>query len=187
MDDNSILDLFFARDENAISETNKKYSGYLFAVASNILPSAQDAEECVSDTYFKIWETIPPTRPSFFKGFLAKITRNCSLDRYRANKAKKRDGQMDVLLSELAEAIPATDDVHTAYENNLVARDINNFLRGLDSDIRFVFMRRYWYADSVSQIARGCGYSESKVKSMLFRARGKLRLHLEESTIRGRV
>ena len=179
MEDNAILDLYFARDESAINETQKKYSLYLFAVASNILPSAQDAEECVSDTYFKTWETIPPTRPSFFKGFLAKITRNCSLDRYRANKAKKRAGQMDVLLDELAEAIPAREDVHAAYENNLTAKSIDNFLQSLDKEARFVFMRRYWYADSVSMIARGFGASESKIKSMLFRTRNKLRTFLE--------
>lgn len=180
MDDNKILNLYFERDENAIHETQQKYAGYLFTVASNILPSVQDAEECVNDTYFKAWEIIPPKRPTFFKGFLAKITRNCSLDKYRANNAKKRSSdQVDLLLSELAEALPSAADVHASYENNLTAVEINNFLRSLPQEVRFVFMRRYWYADSVSTIAKGCRMSESKVKSMLFRTRRKLKIYLE--------
>jgi len=180
MDDNNILNLFFERDENAIRETQQKYAGYLFAVASNILPSVQDAEECVNDTYFKAWEIIPPKRPAFFKGFLAKITRNCSLDKYRANNAKKRSNdQVDVLLDELADALPSSADVHASYENNLTVAEINKFLKSLPQDVRFVFMRRYWYADSVSAIAAGCRMSESKVKSMLLRTRRKLKNFLE--------
>jgi RNA polymerase sigma-70 factor (ECF subfamily) len=180
MDDNNILNLFFARDESAILETQQKYAGYLYAVASNILPSAQDAEECVNDTYFKAWEKIPPKRPTFFKGFLAKITRNCSLDKYRANNAKKRSSnQVDLLLSELTEALPSDTDVHASYENSLTADEINKSLRSLDKAVRFVFMRRYWYADSIEAIAKGCRMSESKVKSMLFRTRNKLKTYLQ--------
>ena len=179
MDDNMILEMFYERDENAIRETQKKYAGYLFTVAQNILPSVQDAEECVNDTYFKAWEVIPPKRPAFFKGFLAKITRNCSLDKYRLNNAKKRNGnQVDLLLSELSEVLPAATDVHASYENSLTAGEINNFLRSLDSEVRFVFMRRYWYADSVSAIATGCDMSESKVKSMLLRTRRKMKSYI---------
>ena len=179
MDDNVIIDLFFQRDESAIRETQQKYAGYLFTVASNIL-GAEDAEECVNDTYFKAWEVIPPKRPAFFKGFLAKITRNRALDKYRINNAKKRAGnQTDILLSELADVIPAADDVHATYENNLAAEDINQFLRSLDKDVRFIFMRRYWYADSIATIAKGCRFSESKVKSTLMRTRQKLKAYLE--------
>jgi RNA polymerase sigma-70 factor (ECF subfamily) len=183
MDDNSILNQFFARDENAIRETEKKYAAYLFTVASNIL-GPQDAEECVNDTFLKAWEKIPPSRPAFFKSFLAKITRNRALDMYRANTAQKRTGsQTELLLSELSEIIPASADVHAAYENNLVSDEINTFIKKLDKESRFVFMRRYWYADSISEIAKGCGYSESKVKSMLLRTRRKLKNYLTPRTI----
>jgi RNA polymerase sigma-70 factor (ECF subfamily) len=179
MHDNDIVNLFFSRDESAIFETQKKYAGYLFTVASNIL-GEQDAEECVNDTYFKAWEAIPPKRPIFFKGFLAKITRNCSLDKYRINNAKKRaGGQVDLLLGELSEIIPSRTDVHTTYENNLTANEINIFLRDLEKESRIIFMRRYFYADSIAQIAKNHGASESKIKSSLLRTRRKLKKHLE--------
>jgi len=182
MDDSAIIDLFFERDENAIHETQRKYAGYLFTVASNIL-GVEDAEECVNDTYFKAWEAIPPKRPAYFKGFLAKITRNCSLDKYRGNNAKKRSGsQMDLLLSELSEIIPSGTDVHASYENNLIANEINHFLRNLDKEARFIFMRRYFYADSISDISKNYGASESKIKSLLFRTRCKLKNYLFEES-----
>jgi RNA polymerase sigma-70 factor (ECF subfamily) len=175
LDDNEIINLFFARDENAIHETQRKYAGYLYTVASNIL-GAEDAEECVNDTYFKAWENIPPKRPAFFKSFLAKITRNNAFDKYRASNAKKRAGsQMDLLLSELSEIVPSRADVHAEYENNLIADEINFFLQSLDDEARFIFMRRYFYADSVSAISKNYGASEGKIKSLLFRTRAKLK------------
>ncbi|MCL2198231.1 MAG: sigma-70 family RNA polymerase sigma factor [Defluviitaleaceae bacterium] len=178
MDDTRIINLFFDRDEAAIHETQKKYASYLLTVAQNIL-GKQDAEECVNDTYHKAWRIIPPNRPAFFKSFLAKITRNTALDRLRANNAKKRsDGNVDLLLSELSEIIPSTQNVHAAYENNLTAHEISDFLRGLDADARFIFMRRYWYADSIATIAKNYRVSESKVKSSLLRTRRKLKNHL---------
>ncbi|MCL1843126.1 MAG: RNA polymerase sigma factor [Defluviitaleaceae bacterium] len=180
MDDNAIINLFFSRDESAIAETQQKYAGYLFTVASNILPSIQDAEECVNDAYFKAWEAIPPKRPAFLRSFLARITRNRALDKYRGNNAQKRAGsQVDTLLSELAEVVPSNADVHAEYENNLIAADINAFLQSLSKEARFIFMRRYWYADSISAIAEGFGISESKVKSSLHRARQKLKKRLD--------
>jgi RNA polymerase sigma-70 factor (ECF subfamily) len=180
MNDNAIISLYFERDEAAIHETQKKYDGYLFTIASNILPQNQDAEECLNDTYLKTWETIPPNRPTFFQGFLAKITRNCSLDRYRKNAAKKRGGnQIELIFSELADVLPSPEDVHTSYENNITAQEITNFLRGLDKETRLIFMRRYFYSDSISAIANGCFISESKVKSSLFRTRAKLKSYLE--------
>lgn len=181
VDDNKIVNLFFARDESAISETRQKYGAYLFTVATNILCNAQDGEECVSDTYLKVWEAIPPKRPSFLKCFLAKITRNRALDMYRTNSAKKRgNGNFVLLLDELSETIPSAADVHTSYENNITAQQIDNFLRDLNEETRFVFMRRYWYADPISTIAKGCRISESKVKSMLLRTRRKLKEFLED-------
>jgi RNA polymerase sigma-70 factor (ECF subfamily) len=187
MDDRKILDLFFARDENAIFETRRKYGAYMFTVASNILQNAQDAEECVNDAYFKAWEAMPPKRPAFLQGFLAKISRNHALDKYRAANAQKRGGSnVDVLLSELEEALPSPDDVHAAFENNLTAEAINHFLRGLKEQQRFIFMRRYWYADSISDIAKGLHISESKVKSILFRTRKNLKIFLEQSSYGGK-
>lgn len=182
MNDSTIIDLFFARDENAISETRKKYAAYLYAIASNIL-CPEDAEECVNDIFFKIWESIPPKRPVFFKGFIGKIARNCALDRYRANNAKKRaTGQIELLLDELSEIIPSGEDVHASFENNLTAKEIDNFLLGLDKDSRLIFMRRYWYADSIATISKNYGASESKIKSILFRLRRKLKNTLYPNT-----
>ncbi|MCL2356927.1 MAG: RNA polymerase sigma factor [Defluviitaleaceae bacterium] len=180
MTDNAILDLFFARDESAIVETQKKYASYLLTVAKNILPSIQDAEECVSDTFFKTWQVIPPGRPTLFKSFLAKITRNRALDKHRANTAKKRAAEPDLIMSELAESIPSPSDVHADLESILTAREINKFLGELDNEARFIFMRRYWYADSISAIAKNLGASESKIKSSLSRTRQKLRVALSQ-------
>lgn len=180
MDDRKIINLFFERDEMALRETEKKYSSYLLTVAQNIL-GRQDAEECVNDTYHKVWKTIPPSRPAFFKSFLAKITRNTSLDKLRQNNAQKRnDGNVDILLSELSEIIPSPENVHTAYENKITAQEISDFLRGIDGEARFIFMRRYWYADSIATIAKNYRVSESKVKSSLMRTRRKLKRYLTE-------
>jgi len=173
------LDMYFARDERAIMETQRKYANFLYTIASNIV-NAEDAEECVNDTYYRAWETIPPKRPAFFRGFLGKIVRNCSLDKYRSSRAKKRGGnQMDLLLGELTDVVNFRGDVHEEVEEKMVIRSIEEFLMGLDEENRFMFMRRYWYADSITAISQGCRASEAKVKSALYRTRHKLREHLE--------
>ena len=180
MDDKSIIDLYFERNENAIKETDEKYGRYLNAVAYRILDSAPDAEECVSDTYLKAWQTIPPERPSLFKAFLAKITRSRALDRVDYYNAAKRNGDA-LSFEELEEAIPSGD---VDESDALAIREaINGFLKTLPKKIRIVFLRKYFYFYSVREIALSLHLSEGYVKALLFRARGELKLYLEKEGI----
>ena len=179
-----ILDLYWARSEAAISATAQKYGGYCCAIATNILRNNEDAEECVNDTYLKAWEVIPPERPVLFRAFLGKITRNLSLNKYKALRTKKRGaGEIDLLLSELEDCLPASGNVERDYEANLVVEALNSYLLSIDSESRIVFVRRYWYADPVQTIATRLQMSESKVKSLLFRTRKKLRVYLEKEGV----
>ena len=184
MDDDSILDLYWARSESAIDETSKKYGSYCLAIANNILQNNEDAEECVNDTYWKTWDTVPPQRPAIFRAFLGKIARNLSLNKYKERRAKKRGGDNIALLySELEDCIPSGGSAETEYESGLVVGAINSCLLSLDSGDRIVFVRRYWYADSIQAIAARFQMTESRVKSMLFRTRSKLKTHLEKEGV----
>jgi RNA polymerase sigma-70 factor (ECF subfamily) len=179
-----ILDLYWARSESAINETAKKYGSYCITIANNILQNNEDAEECVNDTYHKTWETIPPQRPTIFRAFLGKITRNLSLNKYKGQRAKKRDGNdIDLMYSELEDCIPSSNSVEMESETNQVIDAINSCLLSMDSENRLVFVRRYWYADSIQAIAARFQMSESKGKSMLFRTRNKLRTYLENEGV----
>jgi len=184
LDDNEILSLYFTRAESAVVETAKKYGNYCFAIAKKILNSNQDAEECVNDTYFRAWNAIPPDRPTFLQAFLGKITRNLSFNKYKQNRTAKRGGgDIALLLSELEDCVPSSIGVEAQYESNLTAVVINDCLLTMDKESRIVFVRRYYYADSIKDIAARFEMSESKVKSMLFRARNKLREHLEKEGV----
>ncbi len=190
MEDNHIVDLYFQRDERAIAESETKYGGYCTRIALNILDNVQDAEECVNDTYLRAWESIPPTRPTKLGAFLGKITRNLSIDRFKARKAAKRgDSLFFASLDELNECIPAGStgfgggfDEET--EARRIGECINRFLRKQSGEMQDVFICRYFYSDSIGEIARRFGLSESKIKSMLYRARQKLRKYLESEGIR---
>jgi RNA polymerase sigma-70 factor (ECF subfamily) len=184
MEDNLILDLYFARSESAISETAAKYGKYCHTIAMNILRNNEDSEECVSDTYLRAWDAIPPQRPSIFSSFLGKITRNLSLDRLKGQRAEKRGGgEIPLLLDELEECLPSASNVEAEAEANAVVQAINAFLDSLAAADRVVFIRRYWYADSIAAIAVRYQMSESKAKSMLFRTRNKLRAYLEKEGV----
>jgi len=184
MTDEMIIDLYWARSESAISETAKKFGGYCFAIASNIVQNSEDAEECVNDAYHKAWQAIPPQRPLNLRLFLGKIIRNLSLNRYNERKAKRRGGdEMTLLLSELEDCIPSGSTVEAEYESSRIAEAINACLRSIDSVKRIVFVRRYWYADSVKAIAGHFNMSESKVTSMLHRTRKALKAHLEQEGV----
>lgn len=180
MEDEKIIDLFWERSESAISETSKKYGRYCQKIALNILNNREDAEECENDAYIALWNTIPPNRPSFLKVFLGRMVRNISLDKYDYNTAKKRNNKFDIILSELEECIASTENVESIYEKGQVSKAISDFLRSIDKDKRIVFIRRYWYSDSISDISQLLGFSESKIKSMLFRTRNKLKVHLKK-------
>lgn len=181
MDDSQIIDLFWQRSEDAIRATDSKYGSYCRAIAGNILHSAEEAEECTNDAYFKLWRQIPPERPNKLKYFLARIVRNLSLNRYEYRHAAKRsDGVVDIC-DEFIECIP---DVGVDIADNLQLKEaINGFLASLRSDVRVVFLRRYWYACSIKDISRSLGLNESNVKIMLHRTRMHFRNYLEKEGI----
>ena len=179
MEDDQIVALYWKRDEKAIVETRAKYSSYCRSIAYNILDCMEDAQECENDTYLAAWNAIPPHRPMFLRTFLGKLARRISLDRWKANTAQKRGGHTVTLsLDELEGCIPENLDIDTRIEQNVLASTISSFLRVLPRHERQVFLRRYWYLDSVTDIAGQFGFTQSKVKMMLLRTRQKLRQHL---------
>jgi len=182
MEDSKILDLFLARNEDAIAETDAAYGRRLRALAGKILNNQEDAEESVSDTYLKTWETIPPQRPNFFYSFLASICRHMAFHKVDWRLAAKRNAEIVCLTQEMELCIPDTSR-ERALEGKEVGRIISRFLEGLPRDSRLIFLRRYWHADTVAQIAARYGMTESKVKMQLSRTRAKLRTHLEKEGI----
>ena len=184
MEDNKIIDLFFDRDESAITQTRTKYGLRLFKVCLNILRNSEDAEEIVSDTLYKAWEAIPPTRPEMLGAFVAKIARNLSINKWQSKGAQRRGGgEIDLLLSELGDCIPGGNSVEAEYESAQVQVAINSGLEKLDKTARAAFVLRYFHAQSIRDVAERFGMSESKVKSLLFRARKKLGAHLEKEGV----
>ena len=184
MEDGQILDLFWARSEDAIAETDKKYGAYCYQVSYNILRNRQDADECVNDTWLRAWNAMPPHRPGKLQAFLGKLTRNLSLDRWDRMQAQKRGGgRTALLLSELTDCIPAPGGVEHTLEDAAVAEAIAAWLRKQPARNRVAFVRRYWYADSTTQVAKRLGLSEGGVKSLLHRLRGSLKSHLEQEGI----
>jgi len=182
MEDELIINLYFDRNEDAITETRGKYSRLLRSVAYGILRSLEDSEECENDTYLKAWNSIPPTRPDSLSAFLSRITRNLSLDLYEKLHASKRGGnEMPLILDELAEivAYDGTDSDDRA-ESEELKRILNDFLGELTPDARKIFMRRYWFGDSVQEVADKLHFGKSKVKMSLLRSRESLKLKLEK-------
>lgn len=179
MDDSSIVDLYLVRNETAIQETANRYGSHLRALAYRIVDDWHTAEECENDTYIQVWNLIPPHEPrNYFYAFLAKITRHIALNCCRDRSRLKRGAYVVELSNEMEECIPAPDDMECRIEKKELAKMLNGFLATLDEQKRNVFLRRYWFLDSISMIARRYGYSESKVKSMLLRSRNQLRIYL---------
>ena len=179
-----IIDLYWARQEQALEETDRKYGSYCWTIAHNILRNRQDTEECVNDTYWKAWNAMPPHRPAILSAFLGRIARNLSLDRFKAGRTGKRGGgRVLVALEELEECIPGSSNVEQALADAELARMIDRFLRKLPEKECCVFMRRYWYVDTVHEIARRYHMSEGTVKSSLHRTRNKLRSYLEQEGV----
>ena len=184
MDDSQIIDLYWLRSENAIRETSAKYGPYLGSIARNIVRCEEDAEECVNDTYLHTWNAIPPNRPNRFRVWLGRIARNLSLDCWKRAHAQKRgSGGAEVLLSELEDCLPAPHGVERELEDEELATLISAFLRGQRKENRLYFLRRYWYGESLEQIARRFEVSQGAVKSALFRTRNALRAYLEEEGV----
>lgn len=179
-DENEIIELFNRRDEKAISLAASRYGRYCTAVAMNILGNAQDAEECLNDTFLKAWENIPPAKPDNLPGYLAKITKNIALNRYRSTHAEKRgSGSVDSVYEELSECVPDKNSIERSYEHKELIEAINMFLAKLAADKRDMFVLRYWYCMSVSEIAARVGISENRAAVELFRIRKKLIKHLQ--------
>ncbi len=184
MEDETIIELYWNRSEEAIRRTGEKYGGLCRTIARNILRNEEDTEECVSDAYLSVWNAIPPARPNDFKAFLGRIVRNGALERYRHSHRQKRGGgAVTLVLSELEECVAGdfrTDDV---IDREHIRALLNSFLEKLSVTSRIIFVRRYWFADSIEDIAALCGISRSRVKSSLYRSRQKLKKILEEGDV----
>ena len=180
MEDTLIVELYWARDEAAIKHSKDKYGNYCYKIAYNILSNNEDSEECVNDTWVGAWNSMPPNRPSFLGAFLGKITRNISLKRWRDAHAKKRGGDETALvLEELEECLPSGKSVEEEVDARQLTGHIEGFIKTLSASEQKVFIRRYYYLEKIPEVALRTGFSESKVKSMLFRLRGRLKLYLE--------
>ncbi|MBQ7338681.1 MAG: RNA polymerase sigma factor [Clostridia bacterium] len=180
--DNAIVEMYHARDEQAIAESARKYGKYCHSIAYAILHNDEDAEECVNDTYIKAWESMPPHRPTRLSTYLGKLTRNLSISRYRRDHAKKRFDGHEAVLDEMGECVPDTEG--QSLSDQLALRDaINGFLASLPTRTRIVFLRRYWYFCSIYTIARTMGMSESDVKVTLMRTRNQFKAYLEKEGI----
>ena len=182
MEDGQIIDLYFRRDEDAIRQTEAAYGGKLYNLSYRILWNREDAEESVSDTYMKAWDTIPPQRPVYFFAYIAKICRNLALKRVDWKNAQKRSAEIVALTQEMEGCIPdASQDART--EARELGRLLDAFLRTLTPENQMVFLRRYWYADTVAQIAARYGIGQSAVQMRLSRTKGKLAAYLAKEGI----
>lgn len=180
--DEDIICLYNSRDEKAVRLTAERYGAYIRKIADNILKNRYDSEELENDVYNTAWNSIPPAHPVSLKAFLGRITRNAAFDRYSRSKAAKRGGA-DTLITELTECIPSNSDVESVLEEKETAEHINIFLAGLDKTKRIVFVRRYWYGESIAEIAEFEHCTESRIKSMLMRTRRELKKYLERQGI----
>jgi len=178
MEDNVLIDKLNSRDESALAGIREKYGRLCLSIANNILSQPQDAEECLNSALYQLWNNIPPDRPDNLQAYLCRIVRNLAIDRCRYNSAEKRSSEFSVSLDELAECIP--DGTDSDFESKRLAEVISGFLRTLDDVRRRVFVRRYWYGDTVAQIAQHYGLKENTVATYLFRTRKKLKNYLEK-------
>ena len=174
MNDLNIIDLYFARDEEAIKQTDLKYGKLCHSIAYNILNNNEDSEECVNDTYIGVWNAIPPTRPNNLMAFICKITRNLSLKRLEAQTRQKRSHAILVSLDELTEVL-SDESIADQTSDEKIGKLISDFLRNEKSEIRNVFIRKYYFFDSIGDIANRYNFTESKVKNMLYHTRTKLK------------
>ncbi len=179
MEDKEIVALYWQREESAIRETERKYDRYLTKIAMNILADREDSRESVNDTYLAAWESIPPHRPDVLSTYLGKLTRRISIDRFRYRTRDKRKGsEYAISLSELGDCVSGGNTTEEAVNVKLLAETIGTFLRQQNEETRNVFIGRYYYLDPVKDVARYCGISEGKCKTVLFRTRQALKEHL---------
>lgn len=180
MTDNAIIELFWDRDEQAISRTEEKYQSYLYKISVNILCDEQDVRECLNDTYLSLWNSIPPNRPKVFKAYIGRITRNISLNKLKSEKTKKRGGsQVKALLCELDECVSTAFGVEDSVNEKELTALIEKFLLSQPKQKRNLFVKRYWYMDSIKEISSEFGMSQGKVTAILCRMRKDLKIILE--------
>lgn len=180
MGDEEIIHLLFERKEAALSVLDEKYGNHLYCLSMRILNNKEDVEECVNDTYYAAWKSIPPENPKSLGAWLSRVLRNCSIDRYRKNNAGKQGVLLMELTREMEECIPTEIGER---EENALTESIQLFLEKLPREQRYIVLRRYWYMDTISDICGRTGMGQSKVKSILFRARKKLKHQLQEEGI----
>lgn len=181
MEDDSIIQMYWDRNDQAIRATSEKYGHYCKAIARNILNNEEDAEERVNDTYLNAWNSMPTHWPEQLAAFLGKITRNLSFNKYRYHHTEKRGGgEIVLVLDELADCVSDTDDVEQIMDREELKKAIDSFVRGLPTEKRNIFVRRYWYADPVSEIAKDYGMMQGSVSKTLERTRKQLKAHLTE-------
>lgn len=183
MEDSVIIDLYWQRSEQAIAETDSKYGAFCHRIAMNILRSFPDSEECVSDTYGKAWDTMPPQRPDSLRAYLGRIVRNLSISRYRLLHAQKRASGAEVLLSELGDCLPVADNTFRSVECRELSEIISRWLDSLTREERALFLRRYWNGDSVKTLAEELGVRPNSLTKRLLRLRENLRQYLEEEGV----
>lgn len=181
MQDEKIVELYWQRDESAIRETQEKYENYLYKIAYNILSDKEDSHESVNDTYLAAWNSMPPHKPNVLSTYLGKLTRRISIDIFRKrNRIKRQASEYALSLTELEDCISGDNSPEKDYEAKVLGEAINSFLRTLSVDARNVFIGRYYFLDSVKDVAKYCGISESKAKTLLFRTRNSLREYLKK-------
>ena len=181
MEDAAIVDLYWQRSEQAIPETDRKYGPYCHTIAYNICTNHEDAEECVNDTWFRAWNLMPDKRPSLLSAFLGAIVRNLALDRYRRRTRRKRGGgETELALDELGDCVPGSGSVERQIEERELERAVDAFLAALPAEERRIFVARYWFVAPVKEIAAKLHCSPGKVKTTLYRLRGRLRGYLRE-------
>ena len=180
MDDKNIIGLLYARSEQAIGELAKKYGKLVRRVASNILNNADDAEECENDTWLACWNSIPPEYPQVLTNYVCRIARNLAVSRYRSATAQKRSSRYDVALEELADSLSCKESMEDEIQAQELGEAINRFLAGLREEDRVLFVRRYWFSDSVPDLAKLLDCPENRISVRLFRIRDKLHCYLRK-------
>ncbi|MBO4971611.1 MAG: sigma-70 family RNA polymerase sigma factor [Clostridia bacterium] len=183
MDDRTIINLFFDRSEDAIKELDIKYGKCCHELSYSIVGNRQDAEECVNDSYLGVWNAIPPKRPNPLLAFVCKIVRNISINRFNANKAKKRNTEYDISLEELGDIIEDPNTLESEYAEKEILGYIEEFLDMQTQENRVIFIRRYWFSDSLADIGKYTSMSKKAVAARLKRMREKLKVYLEERGI----
>ena len=183
MEDGVIVELYWQRDQRAITASDEKYGALCRGLSWNILESREDAEECVNDTWHRAWTTMPPQRPGSLRAYLVRIVRNLSIDRYRARRSQKRGGGFETLALELEDCVPPAPSAEAVWEAREIAAVLDRWLERLDPADRWLFIRRYWYGDRVEELARRSGYTPQQLTGRLYRLRQRLRRTLEQEGV----